>query len=106
LGQAIETACPAAIVVVPRTDERLTMFEDWEMDGGNIKLFPVTGYSTAVAPMTAMIRIQFARSDDQLQTGATEAVQLGMTAAVARELAAAFLDMADRIDLQPTSSRE
>lgn len=105
-GRAIATARPSAIVVFPHTNERLDMFENWEMEAGSIMLAPMMSYSTAVGPMTGMLRIEFARTENQLRTGAFEAVQLVLTAAQLHEFAQSLLQMAARIDQQPPGSRQ
>ena len=73
--------------------------KDWELDqGGNLRLAPVVGWDSAVGGMYGLLRVRFVRGEDQLQRGEFEAVQVGMTAQQARQLADDLRQMAERIE--------
>jgi hypothetical protein len=72
--------------------------EHWDVrPDGNVLIGPVMGWKTAIMPMTAMLRIQYAYSEDQFRTGG-EALQMALTAAQARSLSEDLRQIADRLD--------
>lgn len=73
---------------------------------GNLQCSPLVGYSSAILPMTGLLRLEFVHSEDQLRKGECEAVQLGMTSPQLKELAQALLKMADRIDGQARGTKQ
>lgn len=74
---------------------------DFETRDGKIILYPVLGWASAIAPMTGILRLEFATSDLTLGQGKPEAVQLAMTEKQLRELGQMALKMADRLADQP-----
>lgn len=74
---------------------------DFETRDGKIILYPVVGWASAIAPMTGVLRLEFATSDLTLGQGKPEAVQLAMTEKQMRELAELLQRMADRLAAQP-----
>lgn len=73
----------------------MTSVNGWDCrEDGNIAVGPLLGYQTAVIPMTGLLRLETAQSEDQLQSGLVGSVQLAMTAPQLRELAQALLRMA------------
>jgi hypothetical protein len=76
--------------------------EDWETrPDGQIALGPLTGWQTAAAPMTGVLRLESARSEDQLRSGERAVLQLAMTALQCRQLAQALIGLAENIEAQP-----
>jgi hypothetical protein len=75
-------------------------FSDWTKDAnGNLKMNPIVGWQSAVFAGTAcMLRIEFVHSLDQFGK-TSDAVQLAMTPAQAKELSDVLLRMADKVDL-------
>jgi hypothetical protein len=75
---------------------------NWETDkSGNIVLFPVLGFDTAIAAQSAaLLKIQFARSEEQMRAGG-EAIQLVLSPLIAREIALSLLQMAERLECPP-----
>jgi hypothetical protein len=74
----------------------------WQTDGtGNVIVYPITGYETAsFLQSVAVLRIEYARSEEDLQTGGT-AIQFVISPKIARDLAASLLDLADRTSQPP-----
>jgi hypothetical protein len=74
---------------------------DWDWDRneeGAITLAPLTKFGTAVLGEVACgVRLQFARTPDQLRDGPLEALQFVLTAAQAHELARALTGTANKI---------
>lgn len=56
--------------------------------------------------MTGLLRLTTARPPDRLQSGKLEAIQLGMTAPQARQLAGDLLKMAAAIEAQPKGTAQ
>lgn len=65
-------------------------------DEGNVKLAPVTGYTIAMFyDQVIALRVEFARSDDQLLAGDFEAEQVVMTPAQALLIGQALVERAE-----------
>jgi len=64
---------------------------------GNLLIGPAIGWDTAIAPMTGMLRLRYAHSEDQFEAGGT-AVQVVLTAVQARQLSEDLRKMADTLD--------
>lgn len=80
--------------------------QDWDRnDQGNVALCPLIGYQTAVAAMTGMLRIAYARDEAEFEAGGTT-LQLSMTPVQLRTLSAALRQMADRIDKQNLAAKQ
>lgn len=76
------------------------MFENWVKNGGNLSLLPLVGWETGVAPKVALLQVQYVYSQEQLESGEAEPLQLALTAEQCRLLAKALVQMADEIDAQ------
>lgn len=79
--------------------------EDWKgwdrRPNGDIAVEPLMGWQSAVVPMTGLLQLQTANSQDQLTSGELHKLQLAMTAPQMRELAAHLLNMAQFVESQP-----
>lgn len=64
---------------------------------GKLLIGPVLGWDTALAPMTGLLRLRYAHSEDQYESGG-QALQVVLTAVQARALGQALLRMADALD--------
>lgn len=65
---------------------------------GNIKVSPLTGYSTAIAAgMACLVRFEYAETDANLLANKMENLQLVLKPAQAVELARALSNMAETI---------
>jgi hypothetical protein len=75
----------------------------WDTDEqGHITIFPVTGFETAAAfQSSALLRIQFVRSDGQLKTGEHDAIQFVLSPQIARQMADDLLQLAQHLSRQP-----
>lgn len=72
--------------------------DHWELrPDGSLMLGPVLGWDIAKIPMTALLRLRYAQSEDQLRNGGT-AVQVALTARQARLLAQDLSKIADALD--------
>ena len=82
-------------------------FQDWDKaPDGSIVTFPLLGYETVRYQTAALVRLMFAKSEDQLKTGEVEAVQLASSPGPLRELGHALIRMADEIDRLPKGTRQ
>lgn len=77
-----------------------------ENPNGTIALQPLVGWQAATFPMTAVVRLNFVRSEEQLQRGESEAIQLAMTAAQCREVGELLLRKAQEVEQQPQGTRQ
>ncbi len=74
-------------------------FENWEKQNGDgIVAQPLLGFEAAAAPGHALLRVRYATSQETLDKGVGQHLQLAMTAVQARELARALTELAERID--------
>lgn len=72
---------------------------DWAtLPNGDIAVNPLLGFETATFPMVGILRVEFADSPQDVARMKGLHVQLGMTAAQARELGQALLRLADGVD--------
>ncbi len=70
----------------------------WDLrPNGNLLIGPALGWDTAIAPMTGMLRLRYAHSEEQFETGGV-AVQVVLTAVQARMLSEDLRKMADTLD--------
>jgi hypothetical protein len=70
----------------------------WDLrPNGNLLIGPAIGWETAIAPMTGMLRLRYAHSEEQFETGGV-AVQVVLTAVQARMLSEDLRKMADTLD--------
>lgn len=78
------------------------MKQQWNLDeNGNVKLPRLAGFSLAVAADALLaIQLKVAGSQEELRHGGS-ALQAGMTAQNARELAGALLKAADAMERSP-----
>lgn len=68
----------------------------WKLDAaGNIIVFPLAGWSTAVVPGHVLVALEHVTTEAALETGERERIQLAMTNAQAIELARALLAASD-----------
>lgn len=76
-----------------------TNVPDWDLaENGDIVAFPLMGWAILTAPMAAVARIEFVRSEEQLKAGENEGLQLALTGPQLRELADALLKTAEQIE--------
>lgn len=74
--------------------------KEWDTNAeGNLAVFPVIGWDTAIAPMIGLLRLRYAPSAETFEAGGVP-VQLHLTPVQLRALSADLLQMADRIDAQ------
>ncbi len=74
------------------------MLENWDTKpDGNLLIGPAIGWDTAIAPMTGLLRLRYAHTEEQFEKGGT-AVQVVLTAAQARMLSEDLRKMADSLD--------
>lgn len=72
--------------------------KDWDTrPDGNLLIGPALGWDTATAPMTGLLRLRYAHSEDQYEAGGV-AVQVVLTAVQARQLSEDLRKMADELD--------
>lgn len=73
------------------------MSQPWDLDAaGNIIVAPVVGYAMAVFYESAIgLRLEFARSSDQLQQGKIEAEQVLLSPQIALEIGRALVKKAE-----------
>lgn len=64
---------------------------------GTLLIGPAIGWDTAIAPMTGLLQLRYAHSEEQYETGG-EALQVVLTAVQARQLSEDLRRMADRLD--------
>lgn len=80
--------------------------DEWDLDeGGNLRMGPVTGWDTASAPMLGLLRLRYALTETEFETGG-RAVQVHLTPVQLRTLSQDLLQMADRIDAQNLGTRQ
>jgi hypothetical protein len=71
---------------------------EWETDAaGNLVLWPLLGYDLAAGKLTPLLRLLYARSQAEYDTGGVP-LQLQMTPVQARALGQALLRQADILD--------
>ncbi len=69
---------------------------DFELNSdGTFRTQPVLGWTTALMPMNALVRLDLLRPDNSL-----DAIQFHLTAVQCRELAQALLRKAEQLDAQ------
>ena len=74
------------------------MLGDWDTrPDGTLLIGPALSWQTAIAPMTGMLRLRYAHSEDQFESGGI-AVQVVLTAVQARSLSEDLRKMADALD--------
>ncbi|MBO9724336.1 MAG: hypothetical protein J7530_08175 [Novosphingobium sp.] len=74
--------------------------KDWDLTPeGNLKIGPVIGWETAIAPMIGLLRLRYAHSEEEFEAGGT-GLQVQMTPVQLRNLSESLRQMADRIDAQ------
>ena len=80
-------------------------YDQWDTDErGDVKLCPVVGFQVAPAAETSVVvRIRFARKEEELRTGG-EALQFVMTPTIANRLADDLRKAAERILSLPRPS--
>lgn len=85
----------------------MTKTDGWDCrPDGNIAVGPLMGWQATIAPMTGLLRLETAQSEDQLQSGQFQAVQLAMTAPQMRELADLLRRMAEAVEGQPLGNAQ
>ncbi len=82
----------------------MNMAAEWKLnDEGNVELAPVTGYTIAMFyDQIIAMRLEFVRSDAQLQAGAFDVEQVLMSPAQALEIGQALVARAE-LAMRPTS---
>ncbi|MDH4746653.1 hypothetical protein OMP43_21740 [Sphingomonas sp. CBMAI 2297] len=76
----------------------MTGIRDWDLrPDGNLLIGPAIGWDTAIAPMTALLRLRYALSEEEYETGGRSA-QVVLTAVQARQLSEDLRRMADALD--------
>ena len=80
--------------------------EDWDTDdSGNLAVYPVVGWDTAIAQMIGLVRLRYARSETEFESGGVP-VQVHLTPVQLRTLSQDLAQMADRIDAQNLGTRQ
>lgn len=64
---------------------------------GTLLIGPALGWDTAIAPMTGLLRLRYAHSEEQYETGGV-GLQVVLTAVQARQLSEDLRRMADALD--------
>jgi hypothetical protein len=83
----------------------MARIDDFQKDAaGNIVTRPLVGWTTMpVGGMALIAKLDYVTSDQMLRAGKSESVQLILTPAQCRELAALLLRMADHLSQPPQS---
>lgn len=72
--------------------------QDWDIrEDGNLLIGPALGWETAIGPMTGLLRVRYAHSEDRYESGG-DALQVTLTAVQARQLSEDLRRMADKLD--------
>nr|WP_314471104.1 hypothetical protein [uncultured Sphingomonas sp.] len=72
--------------------------DHWDKrDDGNLLIGPAIGWDTAIAPMTGLLQLRYAHSEEQFERGGA-AIQVVLTAVQARQLSEDLRRMADQLD--------
>lgn len=80
--------------------------DDWEKTPeGNLLMYPLIGWDTAIAPMIGLLRLRYATSEEEFEAGGI-ALQLHATPVVLRQLSQVLSAMADRIDAQNLGTQQ
>lgn len=73
--------------------------DHWDkLPNGNIETFPFLGLETAPTATFGLVRLRFATTEAQFESGQHEALQLTMTPVQLRQASAALLRMAEHIE--------
>lgn len=72
---------------------------------GNLDIGPLLGWDTATAPMTGLLRLHYATTQEEFDAGG-RAVQMALTTTQMREFAQALLRLADHVDNQPLGTAQ
>ena len=80
--------------------------KDWDRQpDGNLAIFPVVGWDSAIAQMIGLLRLRYARSEQEFESGGVP-VQVHMTPVQLRKLSQDLSQMADRIDAQNLGTKQ
>lgn len=80
--------------------------EEWtRRNDGLIETFPLLGWEAAEFHFAGLLRLNFARSEDQLKTGG-EFLQIAVGGPQLRDLAHTLLRLADRLDRSPKGTAQ
>lgn len=80
--------------------------DDWEKTpNGDLLLYPLIGWDTAIAPMIGLLRLRYARSETEFEAGGV-AIQLHAPPDILRSLSTLLAQMADRIEAQPLGTQQ
>jgi hypothetical protein len=76
----------------------MSSMKDWDTNpDGNLAVSPVMGWDTAIGGLVGLLRLRYARSETEFETGGV-GIQFHMTPVQLRQLADDLSRMADRID--------
>jgi hypothetical protein len=83
------------------------MMENWKKrPNGDVEVGPLMGWSIGVIPMTGLVRLEAAMSEEALQSGERAVLQVAMTETQLRELAQSLLRTADALAAQPKGPKQ
>lgn len=82
-------------------------FEDWDrLPNGDLIAHPLTGYASASFATHGILRVSYYPDAAAASAQRPSAVQLGMSASQARDLASALTRMADHLDKFPLGTKQ
>ncbi|WP_416464001.1 hypothetical protein [Sphingomonas sp. VDB2] len=80
--------------------------DDWDtLPNGNLAIYPVVGWDSAIGQMIGLLRLRYARSESEFESGGVP-VQIHLTPVQLRMLSQDLSNMADRIDAQNLGTRQ
>lgn len=80
--------------------------DNWEKTPeGNLLVYPLIGWDTAIAPMIGLLRLRYAQSETEFEQGGVS-LQLHATPMILRQLSEVLSAMADRIDAQNPGTKQ
>jgi hypothetical protein len=89
-----------------RKENRMTDTTHWTKNAeGNLVLYPLIGWDTAIAPMIGLLRLRYAQSEEEFEAGGVS-LQLHATPVVLRQLSQVLSEMADHIDAQNLGTKQ
>ena len=79
----------------------MALDDSWELnESGQVVFAAFAGYSMATVPHGALVRLEFAKTAEDIEKRRSSGLQLHMSAPQARELAEALRRLADEMDRQ------
>lgn len=80
--------------------------DGWDtLPNGNLAIYPVVGWDSAIGQMIGLLRLCYARSETEFESGGVP-IQIHLTPVQLRMLSQDLSNMADRIDAQNLGTRQ